>query len=373
MRLDALSMEVVMPRRTPGVFYRANRNRWYARVKTPDGREVWRACKTRQEALEVAAQLAQEASRIRLGLPVAPKGSRIRFSEVVSDFLAWSRSNKRSWQRDGRSLRILSRYFADRVLSEITPREVERYREARRSETTCRGGPPCNGTLNREVRCLTRLMRWSVDRGLLPESPLKGLRLPPEAPPRVPVLDSETEARLLAALPGWSRLPVMLALRTGARAGEIVAARWKDVDLDRATWTIPDSKNLSPRTVPLHPEVVEALRPSRGLPEAPVVTCEGRPVSVSTLSQAFRRAARRIGRPDLRLHDCRHVFASRLLAAGASLVEIAACLGHRTLSISARYSHASADRLRALVAALPSTPAPAPVAEVVHLPKRSDP
>jgi len=373
MSMDALSMEVVMPRRTPGVFYRANRNRWYARVKTPDGREVWRACKTRQEALEVAAQLAQEASRIRLGLPVAPKGSRIRFAEVVSDFLAWSRSNKRSWERDNRSLKHLSRYFGDKVLSEITPREVERYREARRSETTHYGSPPSNPTLNREVRCLTRLMRWSVDRGLLPESPLRGLRLPPEAPPRVPVLDSETEARLLAALPAWSRLPVTLALRTGARAGEIVAARWRDVDLDRATWTIPDSKNLSPRTVPLHPEVVSMLRPLRGLPDALVVTRAGQPVPVHTLSERFHDAARKIGRPDLRLHDCRHAFASRLLAAGAALPEIAALLGHKTLYIAARYSHASADRLRALVSALPPTPVPAPVAEVVPLPKRSDP
>jgi integrase len=344
---------------------------WYVRLYV-DGREIRRAAgRDRQVAQVLLARLRTEAERAKVGLPVAPKGSRITFREVVSDFLAWSKSNKRSWQRDERSLRILSRYFADKVLSEITPREVERYREARRSETTCRGGPPCNGTLNREVRCLTRMMRWAVDRGLLPESPLKGLRLPPEAPPRVPVLDSETEARLLAALPEWSRLPVTLALRTGARAGEILAARWRDVDLDRATWTIPDSKNLSPRTVPLHPEVVEALRPVRGLPEAPVVTCGGRPVSVSTLSQAFRRAVRKIGRPDLRLHDCRHAFASRLLFAGAALPEIQDLLGHKSMIIARRYSHASADRLRALVASLPATPAPAPVADVVPY-KRSE-
>jgi integrase len=363
-----------MPRKVTGVKWRTWKRAdgttgggWYARVAMPDGREVWRACPTREAAIALVSELRDEAGRLRLGLPTAPRGSRVTFREVIPDFLAWSRSNKRSWERDDRSLKHLSRYFGDRVLSEITPREVERYREARRSETTHYGSPPSNPTLNREVRCLTRLMRWAVDRGLLPESPLRGLRLPPEAPPRVPVIDSDTEARLLAALPAWSRLPVTLALRTGARAGEILAARWKDIDLDRGTWTIPDSKNLSPRTVPLHPEVVSMLRPHRGLPDALVCTRAGQPVPVHTLSERFHDAARKIGRPDLRLHDCRHAFGSRLLAAGAALPEIAALLGHKTLYIAARYSHASADRLRALVAALPPTPAPAPVAEVVPI------
>ena len=70
-----------------------------------------------------------------------------------------------------------------------------------------------------------------VDRGLLPESPLKGVKLPPEALARVPTLDTDTEARLMAASPPWARLPVTLAFETGARAGEVAPARWRDVDL----------------------------------------------------------------------------------------------------------------------------------------------
>lgn len=89
-----------------------------------------------------AAQVQQEASRIRLGLPTAPKGARVTFREVAKDFLAWSKTNKRSWRRDALSLRHLTRYIGDTVLSEITPSDVDRYREARRSDKTPKGGPP---------------------------------------------------------------------------------------------------------------------------------------------------------------------------------------------------------------------------------------
>lgn len=348
----------------PGIMKRGRT--WYVRLQR-EGRDLWRAAgPTRQEALELRARLLQEIARERVGLPLPPKGSRVLFRDVVPDYLSWAKRAKRSADRDERSLKHLLGFFGNRPLTEITPRLVEDYRAARRSEVSCRGGPPTNGTLNREVRCLTRIMRFAVDRGLLPASPLAKLRLSPEAPPRVPTVDPDTQARILAALPAWARLPVEFSFGTGARAGEICNARWRDLDLSAGTWTIPDSKNLSPRVVPLSAHLVEALRPLRGTPETPVFLCEGRPLRVTSLSQAFRRAVRKVGRPDLRLHDCRHVFATRMLAAGASLVEIAALLGHRTLSIAARYSHASPQRLRALVETLPA-PAPAQPASVTPI------
>jgi len=327
--------------------------KWYAVVEV-QGKQIWRACPNYQTAIDTVAKLKEMRRCVRLGLPVAPKGSETLFSQVVKDYLEWSKAHKRSWDRDRQSLDHLQKFFGDYYLTDITPKSVEEYRAWRKTQTTPRGTPPTGPTLNREVRCLTRLLRWAVDRGLLPDSPLKGIKMLPEGPPRVPSLDTETEARLLSALSSWTYLPVKIALHTGARANEILQAKWRDIDLERGLWTIPDSKNLSPRTVPLNSELVELLKPLQGLPEAYVVTRNGKPVPVEDLSKAFKRAVRRVGRPDLRLHDLRHVFASRLLASGASLPEIAALLGHKTLSISARYSHASPDRLRALVSTLPS-------------------
>ena len=51
-----------------------------------------------------------------------------------------------------------------------------------------------------------------------------------------------------------------LTLRLGMRSGEVVAARWADIDLEAATWTLADTKTDSPRTVRLPPQAVEILR-----------------------------------------------------------------------------------------------------------------
>jgi len=54
---------------------------------------------------------------------------------------------------------------------------------------------------------------------------------------------------------------------------------------------------------------------------------------------AWDRAVAAAGLADFRFHDCRHSFASYLLSAGASLPELAAALGHRSLAMVARYAH----------------------------------
>lgn len=52
---------------------------------------------------------------------------------------------------------------------------------------------------------------------------------------------------------------VLLSLLTGARKNNVIAMRWEDINLERAEWLIPDTKNGSPVTVPLMPEAVGIL------------------------------------------------------------------------------------------------------------------
>jgi hypothetical protein len=47
-----------------------------------------------------------------------------------------------------------------------------------------------------------------------------------------------------------------------------------------------------------------------------------------------------IGRPDLRIHDLRHTFATILFDAGATAPDVQATLGHSSLQVTERYSRA---------------------------------
>jgi integrase len=72
----------------------------------------------------------------------------------------------------------------------------------------------------------------------------------------------------------------------------------------------------------------------------------------ATLRWAYHPAREAAGRPDLRFHDLRHTGAVLAAAAGATLAELMARLGHSTVSAALRYQHAAADRDKAIAAAL---------------------
>ena len=66
--------------------------------------------------------------------------------------------------------------------------------------------------------------------------------------------------------------------------------------------------------------------------------------------EAFDNAVERAGITDFRFHDLRHSAASYLAMNGASLMEIAAVLGHKTLQMVQRYAHLSDAHTAGVVA-----------------------
>lgn len=81
--------------------------------------------------------------------------------------------------------------------------------------------------------------------------------IPPRAPRRdIPPLESADVARLIAEVTGADLLmPVLLALGTGMRRGEVLGLRWCDVDLEASTvrisQTLQSDMTFDPRaTVP---------------------------------------------------------------------------------------------------------------------------
>ncbi|GAA1440707.1 tyrosine-type recombinase/integrase [Leifsonia poae] len=146
---------------------------------------------------------------------------------------------------------------------------------------------------------------------------------------------------------------------TGMRAGEATALRVGDVDFERGIIRV--SRSLSPgqrgelieqspkshksRDVPL----IDALRPyaetaARGKQGSDLLFAG--PDGGRLTNHNARRGAdwetlrEAIGRPDLRIHDLRHTFATILFDAGASAPDVQATLGHSSLQVTERYSQA---------------------------------
>lgn len=156
---------------------------------------------------------------------------------------------------------------------------------------------------------------------------------------------------------------VMFALSTGARKSEILKLTLTDVDLDRGTAILRDTKNGDTRAVPVARHLGDVLKDQKAKAAAlyekmdtPPATrwlfprADGmEPIDIRT---AWENARDKAGLADFRFHDLRHSTASYLAMKGASLVEIAEVLGHRTLQMVRRYAHLSESHVKGLVESL---------------------
>jgi integrase len=182
-------------------------------------------------------------------------------------------------------------------------------------------------------------------------------------------LDEHETAGLLSLF-GETRLyvPVMLAVTTGLRRGEILGLRWSDLDLTEGVLTVvqsleqtkdglrfkPPKTHRSRRSIALPAITLETLRSHRAKQAAEKLSlgtayegndlvCPrpgGSPWPPDMLSTAFAAFVRRSGLRHFRFHDLRHSHASHLLRAGVHPKIVSERLGHSTVGITLdTYSH----------------------------------
>lgn len=104
--------------------------------------------------------------------------------------------------------------------------------------------------------------------------------------------------------------------------------------------SVPDTKNGTPRTVPLSTAAVELLK---SLPRN--ISGEVFPLKYFTLDAAFKRAVRRAGLIDFHFHDLRHTAITAMAEKLPNLIELSAVTGHKSLSMLKRYYHPSIEVL----------------------------
>jgi integrase len=204
-------------------------------------------------------------------------------------------------------------------------------------------------TVNRYLATLSHMLSIAVKEWrLIDRNPVHDVGRKKEGRGRVRFLDDSERAALLAACESstWPALHglVLLAISTGARRGELLSLKWADIDLDggapRAIVRV--SKNGDPRVLPLIGKALGALRVLKaqaGPGSSFVFAGKGPDLPYRYFDWHWYRALAASAIRDFRFHDLRHTCASYLASQGASLLEIADVLGHRTMAMVKRYSH----------------------------------
>jgi integrase len=210
-------------------------------------------------------------------------------------------------------------------------------------------------TANKELMRLKHLLNRAVAWGYLKDTPAKAVKRTREAPGRARYLEPEERDALLAEANPDLRLFILAALQTGARRGELLTLRWREVDMKARTVTFRHTKNGDARPVPMTDTLREALTalPRPLDPDAHVFPEREHPHAIT---RAFERLARRLEIPNLRFHDLRHDAASTLTMAGVPQRTIMAILGHRDPRMTMRYQHLAPGHLQDAMRALDSRP-----------------
>lgn len=193
-------------------------------------------------------------------------------------------------------------------------------------------------------------------------------------PPKVPrkemkTIDTETMAKMIDAARGTPVfIPVLLCALCGMRRGEVIALRWRSVDLDNGQLAVVASggrgkgeviekepKGGRGRLIALPVVVVTELRRYRTQQAEQLLRIgvrltddhhvyakeDGTQYWPTVVSRSFKRFMQDHQLPQIRLHDLRHSHATHLLAAGVHPKIAQERLGHSSIAITMdTYSHA---------------------------------
>lgn len=331
-------------------------NRWYfdfmvRRVRyrgaVPEARTKWQAEKAE-------ARIRLEVYENRYGR--SSEGQLLsEFVEKV--YLPWSQANKRSSRDDELHAKVICDFFAGKTFDRISPLLIEKFKKQRRESVTRYERERRPASVNRELAALSRIFSLAIDNGITDTNPCRKVKKLRENNERRRYLSSEEQRRLMAALIGRRahlQPLVLLAVNTGMRRGELLSLTWRNVDFQRGVIHVTNTKTGRDRDVPMNSEVrsilLELQRQAKE--EGSVFRNRKTGVNLTDVKTAFNGACTDAGVHDFRFHDLRHTAATRLADAGADAFTIAEILGHTTLQMTKRYTHATDERKRQAVEAL---------------------
>jgi integrase len=167
--------------------------------------------------------------------------------------------------------------------------------------------------------------------------------------PRERRLEKGEEPRLLEACNGMKKDPegwkllIGLALETAMRAQELLGMRWREVNLELQSITIPKEreKTRRGRVVPLSAKAIAILkRLKRRTKNQDERVFFRLPTDSVQLGRGVKRIAKRAGVQGFRFHDLRHEATSRFFERTAlQTMEIAQITGHTDARTLQRYTH----------------------------------
>ncbi|MDP2954047.1 MAG: site-specific integrase, partial [Chloroflexota bacterium] len=259
----------------------------------------------------------------------------------------YAQAHRRGWKEDQRRVnrRIVPKLGKLR-LEDLTPDVLATWHR--------RMGQNSPVEANRCLETLRAAWRWAEREGLL----APGLTNPAMRVKRYRErsrdrwLRTEEVARLMESVAKekdpYVTAAIPLLLLTGLRKGELLGAKWADVDLKRGEIRLPMTKTGEAQVRILIEPAVKILRTLPRMQESPYVFPRAADPAKprDDIKKPWDRIRKRAGLAEVSLHDLRRTAGSVMAQHGISLEVIGKVLGHSHPSVTKLYARLSSQNER---------------------------
>ncbi|MBS1794118.1 MAG: site-specific integrase [Acidobacteria bacterium] len=380
---------------------RSGKSVWYARIVRIEGNGKKKEYTARADNKSHARRLRDElASRYEDNGERAIDGAKMTFRELADDYKErklippkYHQNRKVAGLRSYRSalnlLKQLLIHFGNKRIKDITPADVERFKQKRldepvkiqkkdeKGEKKIVERPRAIASVNRELALLRTMLNDAIYNGWLGRSPFlnaKGIISLADETKRERILTHDEESRLLQVCGEYITLTyerngkkitakaksnrehlrplIITALDTAMRCGELLKLVWRDVDLDNRIINILafNTKTAKARTVGMTGRVYEEL--TRLWNQSPKDLDEIVFGIKDNVKRSFSSACRDANIEGFNFHDCRHTAITRMIQAGLSPMEVMKISGHTQMNTFARYVNPNTQAVQRIADAL---------------------
>jgi site-specific recombinase XerD len=326
-----------------GTLYRRARSRFWWCQYYVNGRPVRVSTGTDKER-DAARFLKEREGRAAAGTSVLPRADRVRYPEAAADLRRYYETTGTRKLREAETrLRHLDAFFGSRRLVDITASECLRYAQARQQ------AGKSNGTVNRELGVLSKMLRLAYKHGKLTRLPVIGKLK--EAQPRQGFFEEDQYLAVRRRLPVDRQLAVTIAQTYGWRMqSEVLMLERRHLDLTDGTLRVATSKNEEGRLVYLTPELMALIAAQvarvRALERAtdaiipwlfPHLEGRHRGKRIQDFRKRWATAAKRSGLPGALRHDFRRTAVRNLVNSNVPERVAMKITCHKTRSFFDRY------------------------------------
>lgn len=367
---------VVGPVRAAVIASRGDKGGWYWRaVRYEDGKEhtVWTGRGSREEVERALASLVGRGEHIRRQRPQAGDITTVRdlLECWITDVAERGEHAPLSVRTFRNHARALLRHLGEQAVSTLNTDVLRDY--VRRSRQPFRGTyrypggprervfpPRSPHSIKMDLSVLAQAWRWARSIEALPNRDLILPKLKAGNLRKKVTPEADQVAAVVEWIGGWRGEVLTVQWGTGARIGEILAARVRDFDAPAATLHV--AGKTGERTLPLHAELVRSLSERvAGLDgDARLWPINGVQAATTSINWFLRRACADLQIEPWSTHALRRSAVNRLLDNGVAADVAAALMGHTVNTMHASYRQVREAQIRdaatGALSALPSSP-----------------